>query len=186
MNLIMIMEMTSVILQQMKNIFLKMNMMQMRMMIGCDFQLLQDNFGYYNHFLYRISVLPSSSRSINLTCQPSLLQPIMMTNVHISDSTGPTDVISHPQSGKKRKGRGKTTGLSIQKKRKYSDNGKLEVIIPPDRTIAVGPGANDFVTELSVKVFQHARHDVKNWKNVSNLAKDRIIAHIFGNSLYFS
>ncbi|XP_060168934.1 uncharacterized protein LOC132599659 [Lycium barbarum] len=70
MNLIMIMEMTSVILQQMKNIFLKMNMMQMRMMIGCDFQLLQDNFGYYNHFLYRISVLPSSSRSINLTCQP--------------------------------------------------------------------------------------------------------------------
>ncbi|XP_059292477.1 uncharacterized protein LOC132045921 isoform X2 [Lycium ferocissimum] len=158
MNLIMIMEMTSVILQQMKNIFLKMNMMQMRMMIGCDFQLLQDNFGYYNHFLYRISVLPSSSRSINLTCQPSLLQPIMMTNVHISDSTGPTDVISHPQSGKKRKGRGKTTGLSIQKKRKYSDNGKLE----------------------------HARHDVKNWKNVSNLAKDRIIAHIFGNSLYFS
>ncbi|XP_060185245.1 uncharacterized protein LOC132614739 isoform X2 [Lycium barbarum] len=102
----------------------------------------------------------------------------MMTNVLISDSTGPTDVISHPQSGKKRKGRGKTTGLSIQKKRKYSDNGKLEVIIPPDRTIAVGPGANDFVTELSVKVFQHARHDVKNWKNVSNLAKDRIIAHM--------
>ncbi|KAH0758078.1 hypothetical protein KY290_021571 [Solanum tuberosum] len=74
-------------------------------------------------------------------------------------------------------GRGKTTGLSIQKKRK-NINGKLSVIIPPDQRVAVGPGANDFVTEISVKVFQHARHDIKNWKNVSDLAKDRIIAHI--------
>jgi len=79
--------------------------------------------------------------------------------------------------GQKRKGRGKTTGLSIQKKRK-NINGKLSVIIPPDQRVAVGPGANDFVTEISVKVFQHARHDIKNWKNVSDLAKDRIIAHI--------
>ena len=52
------------------------------------------------------------------------------------------------------------------------------MIIPLDQRVAVGPGANDFVTEISVKVFQHARHDVKNWKNVSDLAKDRIIAHI--------
>ncbi|KAH0776669.1 hypothetical protein KY290_008080 [Solanum tuberosum] len=101
----------------------------------------------------------------------------MMTNVPVSESIGTTDVISHPQSGQKRKGRGKTTGLSIQKKRK-NINGKLSVIIPPDQRVAVGPVANDFVTEISVKVFQHARHDVKNWKNVFDLAKDRIIAHI--------
>ncbi|KAF3640591.1 hypothetical protein FXO38_22078 [Capsicum annuum] len=71
-----------------------------------------------------------------------------------------------------------TTGLSIQKKRKKSDNGKLKVIIPPDQTVAVGPGAKDFVTELSVTVLHNARHDVKNWKGVSDLAKARIVAHM--------
>ncbi|XP_055812665.1 uncharacterized protein LOC129882408 isoform X2 [Solanum dulcamara] len=101
-----------------------------------------------------------------------------MTNVHISNNAGTADVIAIPSSGPKRKGRGKTTGLSIQKKRKKSDNGKLKVIIPPDRTVAVGPGAKDFVTELSVKVLHNARHDVKNWKGVSDLAKDRIVAHM--------
>ncbi|KAH0682978.1 hypothetical protein KY289_020730 [Solanum tuberosum] len=80
------------------------------------------------------------------------LEYIMMTNVPVSESIGTTNVISHPQSGQKRMGRGKTTRLSIQKKRK-NINGKLSVIIPPDQRVAVGPGANDFVTEISVKVF---------------------------------
>ncbi|XP_070052475.1 nuclear matrix constituent protein 1a-like [Nicotiana tomentosiformis] len=104
----------------------------------------------------------------------------MMTDVHVSNNDGTADVISNPSSdkGKKRKGRGKTTGLSIQKKHKDSDNEKLKVIIPPDRTVAVGPGANDFVTELSVKVMHNARHDVKNWKEVPDIAKDRICAHM--------
>lgn len=52
------------------------------------------------------------------------------------------------------------------------------MIIPSDRTVAVGPGANDFVTELSVKVMHNARHDVKNWKEVPDIAKDRICAHM--------
>ncbi|XP_075101702.1 uncharacterized protein LOC142177136 [Nicotiana tabacum] len=116
-----------------------------------------------------------------------MLQPIMTINVHVSTNTEPVaDVVSNSQSGlicyipkyfpmllkeKKRKGRGKTTGLSVQNKRKGNDNGKLKVIIPQDRTVAVGPGAIDFVTELSVKVLQHARHDVKKWKKVPNLAR---------------
>uniref|UniRef100_A0A1S3YGK5 Uncharacterized protein n=1 Tax=Nicotiana tabacum TaxID=4097 RepID=A0A1S3YGK5_TOBAC len=109
-----------------------------------------------------------------------MLQHIMMTDVHVSNNDETVDVISNPPpaEGKKRKGRGKTTGLSIQKKRKDSDNGKLKVIIPPDRTVAVGPGANDFITELSVKVMHNARHDVKNWKEVPDIAKDRIVAHM--------
>lgn len=85
---------------------------------------------------------------------------------------------------KKRKGRGKTTGLSTQKKRKENDNEKLKVIIPPDRTVAVGPGAKDFVTKLSVKVLHNARHDVKNWKGVPDLAKNRIVAYML--VIYFA
>ncbi|XP_070006477.1 uncharacterized protein [Nicotiana sylvestris] len=77
-----------------------------------------------------------------------------------------------------RKRRGKTRGFSIQKKRKNNPNGKLEVIIPPDRTVAVGPGASNFVTKLSVTIDQNAKHDVKTWKKVSDLAKERIVAHM--------
>ncbi|XP_019264031.1 PREDICTED: uncharacterized protein LOC109241721 [Nicotiana attenuata] len=107
-----------------------------------------------------------------------------MTDVHVSNDDETVDVISNPlpAEGKKRKGRGKTTGLSIQKKRKDSDNGKLKVIIPPDRTVAVGPGANDFINELSVKVVHNARHAVKNWKEVPDIAKDRIVAHMLRNT----
>lgn len=45
------------------------------------------------------------------------------------------------------------------------------MIIPPDRTVAVGPGAKDFITELLVKVIHNARHDVTNWKEVLDLTK---------------
>ncbi|WMV29627.1 hypothetical protein MTR67_023012 [Solanum verrucosum] len=107
-----------------------------------------------------------------------MLQSIMTTNVHISSDSETTDVTIIPSPEKKRKGRGKTTGLSTQKKRKENDNGKLKVIIPPDRTVVVGPGAKDFVTELSVKVLHNARHDVKNWKGVPDLAKNRIVAYM--------
>ncbi|KAL3327964.1 hypothetical protein AABB24_035562 [Solanum stoloniferum] len=100
-----------------------------------------------------------------------------MTNVH-TNNAGTADVIATPPPGQKRKGRGKTRGLSVQKKLKKSVNGKLKVTIPPDRMVAVGPGAKDFVTELSVTVLHNARHDVKNWKGVSDLAKDRIVAHM--------
>ncbi|XP_070052268.1 uncharacterized protein [Nicotiana tomentosiformis] len=103
---------------------------------------------------------------------------IMMTNAHVSDSVESTGVISNPQPRQMIKGRGKTRGFSIQKKHKNNPNGKLEVIIPPDRTVAVGPGANNFVTELSVTVDQNAKHDVKTWKKVSDLAKERIVAHM--------
>ncbi|XP_070043975.1 uncharacterized protein LOC107786477 isoform X1 [Nicotiana tabacum] len=103
----------------------------------------------------------------------------MTIYVHVSNNTEPTaDVVSSSHPGKKIKGRGKTTWFSVQKKQKDIDNEKLKVIIPPDRTVAVGPGAKDFVTELSVKVLLHARHDVKKWKDVPNLAKDRIVAHM--------
>ncbi|KAF3684387.1 Heat shock cognate 70 kDa protein 1 [Capsicum annuum] len=79
---------------------------------------------------------------------------------------------------RKRKGREKTIGLSIQKERKENDNEKLKVIIPLDRTVAVGAGSKDFVTELLVKVHHNARYDVKNWKGVPDLAKDSIVAYM--------
>nr|XP_016445945.1 PREDICTED: uncharacterized protein LOC107771117 [Nicotiana tabacum] len=103
---------------------------------------------------------------------------IMMTNAHVFASVESAGVISNPQPRQMRKGRGKTRGFSIQKKRKNNPNGKLEVIIPPDRTVAVGPGANNFVTELLVTVDQNAKHDVKTWKKVSDLAKERIVDHM--------
>uniref|UniRef100_A0A3Q7J8D4 Uncharacterized protein n=1 Tax=Solanum lycopersicum TaxID=4081 RepID=A0A3Q7J8D4_SOLLC len=106
----------------------------------------------------------------------------MMKNMHISNDNETTDVSAIPPPEKKRKGRGKTTGLSSQKKRKKNDNGKLKVIIPPDRTVAVGPGAKDFITELSVKVLHNARHGVKNWKGVPDLAKNRIVAYTLRNT----
>ncbi|XP_070053149.1 uncharacterized protein [Nicotiana tomentosiformis] len=102
----------------------------------------------------------------------------MMTNTHVSDGVEFAGVISNPQPRQMRKGRGKTRGFSIQKKCKNNPNGKLEVIIPPDRTVVVGPGANNFVTELSVTIDQNAKHDIKTWKKVSNLAKERIVAHM--------
>ncbi|KAH0669682.1 hypothetical protein KY285_025493 [Solanum tuberosum] len=102
----------------------------------------------------------------------------MMKNIHISNDSETADVSPIPPPEKKRKGRGKTTGLSTQKKRKENDNGKLKVIIPPDQTVAVGPGAKDFITELSVKVLHNARHDVKNWKGVPDLANNRIVAYM--------
>ncbi|KAH0747451.1 hypothetical protein KY285_009108 [Solanum tuberosum] len=105
-------------------------------------------------------------------------KPIMMQNMHISSDTETADVGTIPPPKKKRKGRGKTTGLSTQKKRKGNDNGKLKVIIPSDRTVPVGPGAKDFITELSVKVLHNARHDVKNWKGVPDLAKNRIVSYM--------
>lgn len=52
------------------------------------------------------------------------------------------------------------------------------MIIPPDQTVAVGSGAKDFITELSVKVLHNARHDVKNWKGVPDLANNRIVAYM--------
>ncbi|KAF3614084.1 putative cytosolic sulfotransferase 7-like isoform X1 [Capsicum annuum] len=103
---------------------------------------------------------------------------IIMTNMDIFNNTEITDVSTIPPPEKKRKGRGKRTGLSTLKKRKKNDNGKLKMIIPPDRTVAVGPGAKDFVTELSVKALHNARHDVKNWKTVPDLAKDKIVAYM--------
>ncbi|KAG5576632.1 hypothetical protein H5410_056766 [Solanum commersonii] len=105
-------------------------------------------------------------------------EPIMMQNMHISNDTETVDVGAIPPSEKKRKGRGKTTELSTQKKHKESDNEKLKVIIPPDRTVLVGPGAKDFITELSVKVLHNARQDVKNWKGVPDLAKNWIVAYM--------
>nr|XP_033513157.1 uncharacterized protein LOC104100710 isoform X2 [Nicotiana tomentosiformis] len=107
-----------------------------------------------------------------------LYRTIMMTNTHVSDGVEFAGVISNPQPRQMRKGRGKTRGFSIQKKCKNNPNGKLEVIIPPDRTVVVGPGANNFVTELSVTIDQNAKHDIKTWKKVSNLAKERIVAHM--------
>lgn len=47
----------------------------------------------------------------------------------------------------RRIGRGKTTGLSIAKKRRKGATGKLHVIIPADKIVAVGPRTDSFVVD---------------------------------------
>ncbi|PHT68705.1 Heat shock 70 kDa protein [Capsicum annuum] len=102
----------------------------------------------------------------------------MMKTIDISNNGETTMVLQSRLLKRKRKGREKTIGLSIQKERKENDNEKLKVIIPLDRTVAVGAGSKDFVTELLVKVHHNARYDVKNWKGVPDLAKDSIVAYM--------
>ncbi|TKY60121.1 hypothetical protein E2542_SST17216 [Spatholobus suberectus] len=58
------------------------------------------------------------------------------------------DIIVKP----KRKGRGKTRGLTLQMKRQQSADGKLDVLIHPTKLVAVGPGRNGFITDLSLIV----------------------------------
>ncbi|KAF3618885.1 putative cytosolic sulfotransferase 7-like isoform X1 [Capsicum annuum] len=48
--------------------------------------------------------------------------------------------------------------------------------IPP--LVAVGAGAKDFITAILVKFYHNARHDIKNWKGVPDLAKDRIVTYM--------
>ena len=68
--------------------------------------------------------------------------------------------------------------MTVQKKRRESADGKLDVIIHPTKKVAVGPGLKDFITDLSVIVHQSVRHNVYP-KNV----KDAVVQSALGSSL---
>jgi len=78
----------------------------------------------------------------------------------------------------KRKGRGQTKGLSLQMKRQRSADGKLDVLIHPTKMVAIGPGRNDFITDLSLIVRQNARLNVRQWKKVPQSTRDTIVQNI--------
>lgn len=78
----------------------------------------------------------------------------------------------------KRKGRGRTRGLTLEMKRKLSPDGKLDVLIHPTRLVAVGPGRNDFITDLSIIVRKNARLNVHKWKQVTQNTRDTIVQKI--------
>ncbi|MED6197413.1 hypothetical protein PIB30_056295 [Stylosanthes scabra] len=67
--------------------------------------------------------------------------------------------------------------VKVQKKRRASADKKLDVLIPLDKNVPVGEGANDFITSLSVIVHQHALQVVASWKDVPEEAKTRILAN---------
>jgi len=78
----------------------------------------------------------------------------------------------------KRRGRGQTRGLSLQMKRHMSADGKLDVLIHPTKLVAVGPGRNDFITDLSLIVRRNARLNVRQWKKVPQSTRDTIVQNI--------
>ncbi|KAK2451284.1 hypothetical protein QL285_010352 [Trifolium repens] len=77
-----------------------------------------------------------------------------------------------------KKGRGRTSGLGVAKKRKKSATGKLHVDISIDKMVAVGPGAANFVTEISIIVLKNAPFNVKKWKNIPEDIFNKIVSKV--------
>lgn len=75
-------------------------------------------------------------------------------------------------------GRGPTRGLTLQMKRQQSADGKLDVLIHPTKLVAVGPGRQDFITDLSIIVRQHARLNVYRWRKVPKSTRDTIVQNV--------
>lgn len=78
----------------------------------------------------------------------------------------------------KNKVRGQTRGLMLEMKRKLSRDGKMDVDIHPTRLVAVGPGRNDFITDLSIIVRKNARFNVNKWSSVPQSTKDTIVEKV--------
>ncbi|XP_039684911.1 uncharacterized protein [Medicago truncatula] len=81
----------------------------------------------------------------------------------------------------KNKVRGQTRGLMLEMKRKLSRDGKMDVDIHPTRLVAVGPGRNDFITDLSIIVRKNARFNVNKWSSVPQSTKDTIVEKVLNN-----
>jgi len=78
-------------------------------------------------------------------------------------------------------GRGRTIGLSVAKKKKKSATGKLHVVIPTDKMVAVGSGAANFVTEISTVVLKNAPFNVKKWRKIPKETENKIVAKVLVN-----
>ncbi|MCI17546.1 hypothetical protein A2U01_0038694, partial [Trifolium medium] len=91
---------------------------------------------------------------------------------------------NHPQSADdirvrpKKNVRGRTRGLILEMKRKQSPDGKLDVVIHPTRMVAVGPGRNDFITDLSIILRKNARFNVNKWSRVPQSTRDTIVEKV--------
>ncbi|PNY15556.1 hypothetical protein L195_g012255 [Trifolium pratense] len=77
--------------------------------------------------------------------------------------------------------RGRTRGLILEMKRKQSPDGKLDVVIHPTRMVAVGPGRNDFITDLSIILRKNARFNVNKWSRVPQGTRDTIVEKVLNN-----
>ncbi|KAK2376294.1 hypothetical protein QL285_077099 [Trifolium repens] len=77
-----------------------------------------------------------------------------------------------------KKGRGRTTGLGVAKRKKKSATGKLHVDIPIDKMVAVGPGAAKFVTEMPIIVLKNAPFNVEKWKNIPEDIFNKIVSKV--------
>ncbi|WJX47365.1 hypothetical protein P8452_34063 [Trifolium repens] len=77
--------------------------------------------------------------------------------------------------------RGRTRGLILEMKRKQSPDGKLDVVIHPTRMVAVGPGRNDFITDLSIILRKNARFNVNKWSRVPQSTRDTIVEKVLNN-----
>ncbi|CAJ2673382.1 uncharacterized protein LOC123897932 [Trifolium pratense] len=78
----------------------------------------------------------------------------------------------------RKNGRGRTIGLGVSKKKKKSATGKLHVDIPADKMVANGPGAANFVTEVSIVVLKNAPFNVKKWGKIPQAKLDKIVSKV--------
>eukprot|EP00256_Glycine_max_P069675 XP_025984270.1 uncharacterized protein LOC102661979 isoform X3 [Glycine max] len=114
--------------------------------------------------------------AVDVPRKGGLWQPRESIN-HENHQQNADDITVQP----KRKGRGQTRGLTLQRKRRKSADGKLDVLIHPTKLVAVGPGRNDFITDLSLIVRQNARLNVLQWKKVPQSTRDTIVQNILNN-----
>ncbi|CAA0828029.1 Unknown protein [Striga hermonthica] len=64
------------------------------------------------------------------------------------------------------KRRGTTTGASVEKERRKTTSGKLDIIIHPIRNRIVGDNARHFKTEATTVIKQHAPRHFGRWKEI--------------------
>ncbi|XP_006585203.1 uncharacterized protein [Glycine max] len=142
---------------------------------GSRGQYCQENADYEN-FYSNPSNMMEVNPGFDMPRKGGLWQPRESINQEIHQQNA-DDIIAKP----KRKGRGQTKGLTLQMKRQQSADGKLDVLIHPTKLVAVGPGRNDFITDLSLIVRQNARLNVRQWKKVPQSTRDTIVQNILNN-----
>ncbi|XP_058731615.1 uncharacterized protein LOC131603338 isoform X2 [Vicia villosa] len=99
---------------------------------------------------------------------------------------GSMNQMNHPQNADarvrpKKIVRGPTKGVMLEMKRKLSPDGKLDVIIHPERLVAIGPGRKDFITDLSIILRKNARFNVNKWRRVPQSTRDTIVEKILNH-----
>ncbi|KAL5053668.1 hypothetical protein RYX36_034350 [Vicia faba] len=95
---------------------------------------------------------------------------------------GSMNQMNHPQNADARVRPKKIVrGVMLEMKRKLSPDGKLDVIIHPERLVAIGPGRKDFITDLSIILRKNARFNVNKWRQVPQSTRDTIVEKILNH-----